>query len=174
MLISVLRELSDDLSARFRNINRGGCGKVAAVMYEQLMQVKNVSDVKIVCVDYKLGWRNTKHNLNHSSNLFDDLKYGDIDEVILVGGSTRIPMVQEIVKSLTGRDPKKGINPDEVVAIGASIQAAVLTGDETQGIVLMDVTPLTLGVETMGDVMDIVIPRNTNIPTRPDRFRFFI
>lgn len=80
MLISVLRELSNDLSARFSKINHGGCGKVAAVMYEQLMQVKNVSDVKIVCVDYKRGWRNTnKHNLNHSSNLFDDLKYGDID-----------------------------------------------------------------------------------------------
>jgi molecular chaperone DnaK len=97
------------------------------------------------------------------------LKYGDVDEVILVGGSTRIPMVQELVKSLTGRDPHKGINPDEVVAVGASIQAAVLSGDETQDIVLMDVTPLTLGVETLGDVMDVCIPRNTNIPTRETR-----
>ena len=98
-----------------------------------------------------------------------DLKYGDVDEVILVGGSTRIPMVQELVRSLTGKDPKKGINPDEVVAVGAAIQAAVLAGDETQNIVLMDVTPLTLGVETLGDVTDVLIPRNTNIPTRESR-----
>ncbi len=97
------------------------------------------------------------------------LKYGDVDEVILVGGSTRIPMVQDIVKSMTGKDPKKGINPDEVVAVGAAIQAAVLTDDQTQDIVLMDVTPLTLGVETLGDVMDKVITRNTNIPTRETR-----
>lgn len=97
------------------------------------------------------------------------LKYGDIDEVILVGGSTRIPMVQELVKSLTGKEPKKGINPDEVVAVGAAIQAAVLSGDQVQDIVLMDVTPLTLGVETLGDVMDVVIRRNTNIPTRETR-----
>ena len=98
-----------------------------------------------------------------------DLKYGEVDEVILVGGSTRIPMVQEMVKRLTGRDPKKGINPDEVVAVGAAIQGALLAGDETQNIVLMDVTPLTLGVETLGDVMDHVIKRNTNIPTRETR-----
>ena len=97
------------------------------------------------------------------------LKYGDIDEVILVGGSTRIPMVQELVKSLTGNDPNKGINPDEVVAVGAAIQGAVLSGDESQDIVLMDVTPLTLGVETLGDVTDVVIPKNTNIPTRESR-----
>jgi molecular chaperone DnaK len=97
------------------------------------------------------------------------LKYGDIDEVILVGGSTRIPMVQDVVKSLTGKEPKKGINPDEVVAVGAAIQGAVLSGDQVQDIVLMDVTPLTLGVETLGDVMDVVIRRNTNIPTRETR-----
>jgi molecular chaperone DnaK len=97
------------------------------------------------------------------------LKYGDIDEVILVGGSTRIPMVLEVVKSLTGKEPKKGINPDEVVAVGAAIQGAVLSGDQVQDIVLMDVTPLTLGVETLGDVMDVVIRRNTNIPTRETR-----
>ena len=97
------------------------------------------------------------------------LKYGDVDEVILVGGSTRIPKVQDIVKSLTGKDPKKGINPDEVVAVGAAIQGAVLAGDQVQDIVLMDVTPLTLGVETLGDVMDVVIKRNTNIPTRESR-----
>lgn len=95
--------------------------------------------------------------------------YGEIDEVILVGGSTRIPMVQELVKELTGIEPNKSINPDEVVAIGAAAQAGVLTGDESQDMVLMDVTPLTLGVETLGDVMDPVIPRNTNIPTRESR-----
>lgn len=91
-----------------------------------------------------------------------------IDEVLLVGGSTRIPAVQELVKRLTGKDPKKGINPDEVVAVGAAIQAAVLTG-AGQDMVLVDVTPLTLGVETLGDVFDIVIPRNTSVPTRQTR-----
>ncbi|MEN6642616.1 MAG: molecular chaperone DnaK [Armatimonadia bacterium] len=93
-----------------------------------------------------------------------------IDEVLLVGGSTRIPAVQELVKRLTGKDPKKGINPDEVVAVGAAIQAGVLTGaGGGQDMVLVDVTPLTLGVETLGDVFDIVIPRNTSIPTRQTR-----
>ena len=92
-----------------------------------------------------------------------------IDEVILVGGSTRIPAVQELVRKLTGKEPKKGINPDEVVAVGASIQAAVLTGAGAQDMVLVDVTPLTLGVETLGDVFDVVIPRNTSIPTRQQR-----
>lgn len=91
-----------------------------------------------------------------------------IDEVLLVGGSTRIPAVQELVKRLTGKDPKKGINPDEVVAVGAAIQAAVLTG-KGQDMVLVDVTPLTLGVETLGDVFDVVIPRNTSVPTRQTR-----
>jgi len=91
-----------------------------------------------------------------------------IDEVLLVGGSTRIPAVQELAKKLTGKEPKKGINPDEVVAVGASIQAAVLTG-KGQDMVLVDVTPLTLGVETLGDVFDIVIPRNTSVPTRQAR-----
>jgi molecular chaperone DnaK len=91
-----------------------------------------------------------------------------IHEVLLVGGSTRIPAVQELVKKLTGKDPKKGINPDEVVAVGAAIQAAVLTG-KGQDMVLVDVTPLTLGVETLGDVFDIVIPRNTSVPTRQTR-----
>ncbi len=91
-----------------------------------------------------------------------------IDEVILVGGSTRIPAVQELVRRVTGKEPKKGINPDEVVAIGAAIQAAVLTG-EGKDMVLVDVTPLSLGVETLGDVFDVVIPRNTSIPTRQTR-----
>ena len=93
---------------------------------------------------------------------------GELDEVILVGGSTRIPRVQELVTELTGKEPRKDINPDEVVACGAAIQAAVLT-EGSADIVLMDVTPLSLGVETLGDIADVVIPRNTNIPTQESR-----
>jgi len=88
----------------------------------------------------------------------------DIDEVILVGGSTRIPKVQEIVKELFGKEPHKGVNPDEVVAVGAAIQAGVLAG-EVEDVVLVDVTPLTLGIETLGGVMTPLIERNTAIPT---------
>jgi molecular chaperone DnaK len=88
-----------------------------------------------------------------------------IDEVVLVGGSTRMPVIQQLVKKLTGKDPNQGVNPDEVVAVGAAIQAAVLTG-EVKDVVLLDVTPLTLGVETLGQVVDGVIERNTTIPTR--------
>lgn len=91
------------------------------------------------------------------------LSVEDIDEIILVGGSTRMPMVQELIRRLTGKEPRKGINPDEVVAIGAAIQAAVLTGQH-KGIVLVDVTPLSVGVETQGGVMTVMIPRNTPIP----------
>ncbi len=89
----------------------------------------------------------------------------DIDEVILVGGSTRIPKVQEIVRNLFGKEPHKGVNPDEVVAVGAAIQGAVLTGEVTD-VLLLDVTPLTLGIETMGGVATPMIQANTTIPTR--------
>ena len=88
----------------------------------------------------------------------------DIDKVILVGGSTRIPMVQDLVKKETGKDPSKGVNPDEVVSMGAAIQGGDLTGD-VNDIVLLDVTPLSLGIETLGGVMTVLIPRNTTIPT---------
>jgi len=94
-----------------------------------------------------------------------NLKPGDINEVILVGGSTRIPKVQKLVTDLFGKEPHKGVNPDEVVAAGAAIQGAVLTGD-VKDILLLDVTPLTLGIETLGAVFTKMIPRNTTIPTK--------
>jgi molecular chaperone DnaK len=93
------------------------------------------------------------------------LEAGDIDEVVLVGGQTRMPKVQQIVKEFFGKEPHKGVNPDEVVAIGAAIQAGVLVGD-VKDIVLLDVTPLSLGIETLGGVMTRLIERNTTIPTR--------
>ena len=92
------------------------------------------------------------------------LKTSDIDQVILVGGSTRIPYIQELVKKELGKDPNKSVNPDEVVAMGAAIQGGVLTG-EVEDLVLLDVTPLSLGLETLGNVMTVLIPRNTTIPT---------
>ncbi|HEX3156885.1 MAG TPA: molecular chaperone DnaK [Gemmatimonadaceae bacterium] len=93
------------------------------------------------------------------------IKASEIDEVLLVGGSTRIPKIQEIVKKFFGKDPNKGVNPDEVVAIGAAVQGAVLTGEQ-KDVLLLDVTPLSLGIETLGGVMTPLIARNTTIPTR--------
>ena len=92
------------------------------------------------------------------------MKKEDIDQIILVGGSTRIPMVQELIKKELGKEPNKSVNPDEVVAMGAAIQGGVLTGD-VNDIVLLDVTPLSLGIETLGNVMTVLIERNTTIPT---------
>jgi molecular chaperone DnaK len=94
-----------------------------------------------------------------------NLKPGDVDEVILVGGQTRMPRVQETVKTFFGKEPHKGVNPDEVVAIGAAIQGGVLAG-EVKDILLLDVTPLSLGIETLGGVTTVLIPRNTTIPTK--------
>lgn len=93
------------------------------------------------------------------------MKPGDIDDVVLVGGSTRIPKVQKMVKDIFGKDPHKGVNPDEVVAIGAAIQGSVLAGDRTD-VLLLDVTPLTLGIETEGGVMTPLVERNTTVPTK--------
>ncbi len=93
------------------------------------------------------------------------LKPSDIDEVILVGGSTRVPMVQALVKEIFGKEPNRSVNPDEVVALGAAIQGAQLAGEDVGEMVLLDVTPLSLGIETLGEVNTVLIPRNTTIPT---------
>src|SRR5205085_8414301 len=88
------------------------------------------------------------------------LQYSEIDEVVLVGGSTRVPKVQELVRKMFNKEPHKGVNPDEVVAVGAAIQAAIIGGD-VKGVVLLDVTPLSLGIETEGGVMTVLVERNT-------------
>ncbi len=101
----------------------------------------------------------------HAALKDSSLTPGELNEVVLVGGSTRMPMIQELVSSLTGKEPHKGVNPDEVVAVGAALQAGVL-GGEVKDLLLLDVTPLSLGLETLGGVMTALIPRNTTIPTK--------
>ncbi len=101
----------------------------------------------------------------HAALKDSSLTPGELNEVVMVGGSTRMPMIQELVSSLTGKEPHKGVNPDEVVAVGAALQAGVL-GGEVKDLLLLDVTPLSLGLETLGGVMTTLIPRNTTIPTK--------
>src|SRR5213078_2532033 len=112
-----------------------------------------------------LDVRLTRAKLNELASALIERVVGPVDHVVLVGGMTRMPAVQEKVKELTGKEPHRGVNPDEVVAVGAAIQAGVLAGD-VKDVLLLDVTPLTLGIETKGGVMTKLIERNTTIPTR--------
>src|SRR5271165_3026990 len=100
-----------------------------------------------------------------TSSILSGVTPDKIDEVVLVGGQTRMPRIQQLVKEVFGKEPHKGVNPDEVVAIGAAIQGGVL-GGEVKDLLLLDVTPLTLSIETMGGVATPMIPRNTTIPTK--------
>ena len=94
------------------------------------------------------------------------LKKSQVDEIVLVGGSTRIPKVQQLIKEFFGKEPNRGVNPDEAVAYGAAVQAGILSGQTLEDVVLLEVTPLTLGIETVGGVMTKLINRNTIIPTQ--------
>ncbi len=149
---TVIDAHDDDFAA----IHFGGCERPESTWKCTLTRAK-FEEITADLVEKTLG--PTRQALNDAG-----LTASQIDRVILVGGSTRIPAVQEAIKKLIGKEPSKGVNPDEVVAVGAGIQAGVLTG-EVKDVVLLDVTPLSLGIETLGGVFTRLIDRNTTIPT---------